>query len=141
MSKCVWRKGGSKKYVLEEEYLDRIPFETDEFVIDTLYCTLVCDGTIIIRKGYEWDGASGPTIDTDDTMDGSLVHDVLYQLIREGKLPRKLRKKADRCIRQMCIEDGLEHCKTIIERVWVWLRFNYWYFFLRIAGGGSANAR
>ena len=94
MSKCIWSKGGSKKYVLEELYNDTIPFITDEWPIYTDYCTLWPDGVIVIDEGYEWDGASGPTIDTDDTMDGSLVHDILYQLIREGKLPYKLRKKA-----------------------------------------------
>ena len=130
MSKCIWRKGGLKKYVLESDYKDRIPFETNEYNIRTSYCTLMCDGTIVIHKGYQWDGASGPTIDTNDTMDGSLVHDILYQLIREGKLPRKLRKKADKCIRRMCIDDGMPK----------W-RANYWYFFLRIAGGGAANGR
>ena len=41
------------------------------------------DGLLTIRKGYAWDGPSGPTIDTKDFMRGSLVHDALYQLLRE----------------------------------------------------------
>jgi hypothetical protein len=128
MSKCRWHKGGSKKYVLDEEYRDRVPFETNEYNIRTPYCTLKCDGTIIIHEGYQWDGASGPTIDTDNTMDGSLVHDVLYQLMREELLPRKYRKGADKCIMQMCITDGMPVCRAY-----------YWYFFLRWFGKGSSK--
>jgi len=128
MSHCVWRKGGARKYVLEEVYYDRIPFVLAAN-IKTSYCKLNSNGYIVIYPGYEWDGASGPTIDTDDTMDGSLVHDVLYQLMREGKLSRKkYRKDADKCIRQMCITDGMP----------VW-RANYWYFFLRLFGKKAAT--
>ena len=128
MSKCIWSKGGFKKYVLEETYEDKIPFQTDEFTILTDYCFLRADGYITINKGYNWDGASGPTIDTDNTMDGSLVHDVLYQLMREERLLRKYRKEADKCIKKMCIADGMSK----------W-RANYWYFFLRIAGDSAAR--
>ena len=127
MSRCKWIKGGSKKYVLTEVYEDSIPFNPPE-AIHTNYCTLFTDGDIVIDSDYEWDGASGPTLDTDDTMDGSLVHDVLYQMMREERLSRKLRKEADKCIRQMCMDDGMP-----------WWRANYWYFFLRIGGGSSAK--
>ena len=45
-------------------------------------------------------GASGPTLDTDDTMElDSLVHDALYQLMREGCLPQSARKAADKLMR------------------------------------------
>jgi hypothetical protein len=40
-------------------------------------------------------------------MRGSLVHDVLYQLIREKHLPLSYRDKADRLLQQMCKEDGM----------------------------------
>ena len=127
MSKCVYREGGSKKYVLEEMYRDIIPFECPED-IDSSYCTLQTDGYIAIDEEYEWDGASGPTIDTDDTMDGSLVHDVLYQFMREERLSRKYRNAADICIYKMCRADGMP-----------WWRAGYWYLFLRIGGGSSAR--
>ena len=128
MSQCKWIKGGSKKYVLKATYHDTIPFCTEEHSIYTNYCTLHNNGLIVISEDYQWDGASGPTIDTDDTMDGSLVHDVLYQLMREERLSRKYRKEADKCIRKMCMADGMP-----------WWRANYWYFFLRIGGGSSAR--
>ena len=55
-----------------------------------------CDnGVLTIAKGYSWDGASGPTWDSPDTLTPSLVHDVLYQAIREGVLDKKFRFEAD----------------------------------------------
>jgi len=129
MSKCRYKKIDHPKYKYEltETYVDKIPFRFSRSLrLD--YIKAEPYGGVIIRKGYRWDGASGPTIDTDDTMDGSLVHDVLYQLIREGELTMKDRKAADKCIRRMCIDDGMPK-----------FRANYWYFFLRIAGRSSAK--
>ncbi len=84
------------------------------------------DGTLFIRKGYAWDGPSGPTIDTKNFMRGSLVHDALYQLIREKILPESYRKKADQLLRDICIADGMSK-----------FRANYVYRGVRI-GGASA---
>ena len=52
-------------------------------------------GRLMVRAGYAWDGASGPTWDTPATMVPSLVHDALYQAIRAGLLPRSARFDAD----------------------------------------------
>ncbi len=64
-------------------------------------------GEITIWKGYAWDGPSGPTIDTKTFMRGALVHDALYQLMREGKVDIKHREQADKILRQLCLEDGM----------------------------------
>lgn len=54
------------------------------------------------------DGPSGPTFDTLTFMRGSLVHDALYQLMREGGLDRQMyREAADITLRQICLEDGM----------------------------------
>ena len=74
--------------------------------IDKKYITLK-EGRLTIKSGYAWDGPSGPAFDTRNFMRGSLVHDVLYQLMREGSLPRTARKYADELLRQMCLEDGM----------------------------------
>lgn len=65
------------------------------------------DNVLHIRAGYAWDGPSGPTFDTPSFMRGSLVHDALYQLIREGHLPRSAKQAADDELRRICIEDGM----------------------------------
>lgn len=54
------------------------------------------DNILTIRKGYCWDGASGPTIDTPATMLAGLVHDALYQAIREGFLSKSYKGSADK---------------------------------------------
>ena len=113
-----------------EFYSDHIPFDPGEPVVSTDYCTLFKDGYIYIREGYEWDGPSGPTIDTDDFMDGALVHDVLYQLMREGHLPYSKRKEADQVLRTMCLVDGMPKVRAF-----------YVYWSVRLFAGGAARAR
>lgn len=66
----------------------------------------------MIRYGYAWDGPSGPTIDARNLMRGSLIHDALYQLIREGYLPQEYRNAADLLLKRLCIEDGMNKIKA-----------------------------
>ena len=74
----------------------------------TLECSwcIVKDKRIRIFAEYAWDGASGPTIDTQDTARGSLVHDALYQLIRTYKL-HEMRDEADKEFRHILLTDGV----------------------------------
>ena len=62
---------------------------------------------ISIATGYAWDGASGPIPDTRAAMRASLVHDALYQLIREEILGVEHKHTADRLFRDLCIQDGM----------------------------------
>ncbi|MCP4706191.1 MAG: DUF1353 domain-containing protein, partial [candidate division Zixibacteria bacterium] len=81
------------------------------------------DGKLIISKGYVWDGPSGPTIDTLNFMRGSLVHDALYQLMREKLLDYKTdRKDADDLLRVMCKDDGM----SSIRAWWVYKAVRWW---------------
>lgn len=102
------------KYQLYESYrcMTRIKgIEAHLLDIDTQidWISLNTDGEIFIREGYAWDGPSGPTVDTPDFMRGSLVHDALYQLMRENKIPLTCRDLADQELRDICIEDGMSH--------------------------------
>ena len=65
------------KYQLYEDYAVMIGMIPPDDVV-TDYIELNSDGLLTIRKGYAWDGPSGPTIDTLNFMRGSLVHDALY---------------------------------------------------------------
>ncbi|PRQ05076.1 DUF1353 domain-containing protein [Enhygromyxa salina] len=76
------------------------------------YVVLDADGRIYIKAQYAWDGPSGPTRDTLDFMRGSLVHDALYQLMRENLLPRSHRDDADRLLERMCCEDGMSKLRA-----------------------------
>ena len=94
---------------------------------------LVClwaTGRIFVFEHYAWDGPSGPTFDTKTFMRGSLIHDALYQLMREGSLDRKHRKQADEILREICLADGMN-------------RFRAWYVYqcVRIFSKKSALPR
>jgi hypothetical protein len=76
--------------------------------LDMDWVTLSTSGALRIKAGYAWDGPSGPTIDTKNFMRGSLVHDALYQLMREGYLDAAIyREPADRTLYRLCREDGM----------------------------------
>jgi len=75
--------------------------------IFTDFIELYLNGWMYIKPGYAWDGPSGPTIDTDNFMTGSLVHDAFYQLIREGYLSREYGHKANVLLREMCLKAGM----------------------------------
>ena len=70
--------------------------------------TLDTDGVIYIAAGYAWDGPSGPALDTPSAMRGSLVHDALYQLMRERMLDvDKWREASDDTMMDICKADGM----------------------------------
>ena len=103
-------------YQLETTYVVLTPI-IPATAIHTEHISLEIDGTITIREGYAWDGPSGPTIDTPDFMRGSLVHDALYQLMREDHLDHaKYRAAADKLLHDICIEDGM----TPVRAWWVY---------------------
>ena len=104
--KCIAYKSGYK-YQLKETYTVRIPV-IPPAAIHTEYISLETTGDLTLKEGYAWDGPSGPTIDTLTFMRGSLVHDALYQLMREGRLDHNVyRESADKTLRAICKEDGM----------------------------------
>jgi len=125
--KCItYRKG--YKYQLTVPYVTQIPIKPGKS-INTDYIALTKTGKLTIKKGYAWDGPSGPTVDSLNFMRGSLVHDALYQLMREEYLDDDTcRIDADRLLRQMCREDGM----TAIRAMWVYLA-------VRVGGGPAAD--
>ncbi len=76
------------------------------------YLSLSPNGQLRIKHGYCWDGPSGPAIDSRNFMRGSLIHDALYQLIREGVLCNTDRKRADRILREVCLQDGMSKLRA-----------------------------
>jgi hypothetical protein len=115
MECILYRKG--YKYQLSTRYVTVIDIKPKK-AIKTEYIALTTKGKLTISKGYAWDGPSGPTIDTLNFMRGSLVHDALYQLIREGHLDiDQYRDDADRLLRNLCREDGMSAARAL----WVYL--------------------
>jgi hypothetical protein len=115
------------KYQLAEDYHVQtavLPFAN----IDHDFIKLSDVGVLTIRKGYAWDGPSGPTVDSKNFMRGSLVHDALYQLMREKLLDGGWRETADSELRRICREDGMS-----------WVRAWWVYRGVRLGGEGSAE--
>ena len=108
---CISYKEGYK-YQLKEPYETNINIKPDNS-ITTDYIDLSTEGKLVIKKGYAWDGPSGPTFDTHNFMRGSLVNDALYQLMREEYLDKdQYREPADRLLQKMCKEDGMSSLRA-----------------------------
>jgi hypothetical protein len=97
------------KYQLAEGYEVNIPIKPKSD-IKTDFIALDVAGNLVVKKGYAWDGPSGPVKDTRENMRASLVHDALYQLMRNKKLSaRTHRKAADKLFKEMCKDDGVSN--------------------------------
>lgn len=110
MTKACYRRLKKYKYQLMEDYTIQIDIKPIKSIRRKLakFLSLSPHGVLSIREFYAWDGPSGPTIDTRDFMRGSLVHDALYQLMREGVLDYRVhRKRADEILKEICLEDGM----------------------------------
>lgn len=87
----VYPKDGQSEYIMVGPFLKIWP-----------------SGKIRILEGYAWDGPSGPAFDTPNFMTPSMVHDALYQLMRNKVLPLDpYREIADEMMYQMCRERGM----------------------------------
>lgn len=123
----LYKKRRKYKYNLHSDLEYQTDFEIEN-PVDLGLVEITAEGKLIIRKGYSWDGPSGPTIDTKNFMQGSLIHDALYQLMREKVLSQSARKRADEILRDVCLDDGMSK-----SRAW------YVYKAVRFAGASSAK--
>lgn len=93
------------KYIVAETcvFKTRITLDTDIGVDN--YLILHKDGTLVINKGYAWNGVNWWP-DTKKNMSAGLVHDALYQLIQEGVLALAHKDNADLTFRDMLEQEG-----------------------------------
>ena len=130
-ARIKYRKIDGYKYQLMESY----SHETNWLLPNAVqtggrWVLLSKNGKITFKKGYAWDGPSGPTIDTKNFMRGSLVHDGCYQLIREKLLPTRKRKPADVLLWMICLSDGMSRTRA-----------DYVYHAVRAFGGSAAKPK
>jgi hypothetical protein len=95
------------KYQLHKDYSLAIPALARAAPSFMDYGVLTRSGTLKIDKGYAWNGANNPAIDTQTIMRGSLVHDALYQLMDSGELALKYKTIADDTFIRICKRDGM----------------------------------
>jgi hypothetical protein len=86
------------------------------------YISLFANGALVCRKGYAWDGASGPTWDTPSSMRASLIHDAGYQLMREGLLPLDYKVVFDGLFYLTLLHDGMNRV-----RAYIWYKGVLWF--------------
>lgn len=103
MSAIHYRDG--YRFQLARPYIVKTPIAVA--VTGNTFVGLAPDGTLTIAAGYAWDGASGPVPQSASILRGSLVHDALYQLMRECGLDQQWRDEADTLLRTHCVEDGM----------------------------------
>lgn len=94
------------KYVLVERCVIKTSIRPGK-EIKTKYASLDLLGNLTMEEGYMSDGPSGPTIDTKTFMRGAFGHDAFYEFMRKDLLSQKWRKEADKELRRICIEDGM----------------------------------
>jgi hypothetical protein len=107
MDKIYYRNLKQYKYQSMRDYKYQTTIRLNHDIKIQGFIALSSTGLLTISKGYAWDGPSGPTIDTNNFMRGSLVHDALYQLMRMKLLSVTLKDLADHLLRQICREVGM----------------------------------
>ncbi len=125
MKSIHYRKG--YKYQLAKDYHTTTRIRP-QMLIDTRYIVLHVDGKLMIRAGYAYDGASGPTFDTKTCLRGACVHDAKYQLIRTGLVQYSAKVIADDELYEDLIADGM----------WKW-RAHIWHKSVEVFGRNSLS--
>ena len=80
------------KFSVVEDF--SVPTFINGFHIESRFSTLHKDGTLDVKAGWAWDGASG-AIDTKNILIPSCIHDIFCWLINTGKLPAYLQSLVD----------------------------------------------
>ena len=110
------------KFKVEKTLTVKLPFTFNNFTHP--YIKLI-NGNLTINIGYAWDGATGPVINTKNTLIASLVHDALYQAMRLNLIPNNedTRKLADKTFYSILKDNGVFA-----------IRRSVWYFAVRVFG-------
>lgn len=101
MKSVYYKKGykyqSTREFTIQTEFVGQL--------IETDFCRIDESGLLTVFAKYCHDGATGFP-DFGWIFRGAFVHDVGYQLIRSGAMPRECRLKWDALLGQCCIEDG-----------------------------------
>ena len=90
---------------------------------------------MVARKGYCWDGPSGPSYDSEVNMRASLFHDLGYQLIRRGDVSASHRKLFDLLLYYIMLEDSeKKYKKNKIKLFFAKIRAKYYYLAVKLFG-------
>jgi len=103
------------KYQLAESYSVQTPIKPSVPIRHEFF-TLSRNGKLWIKRGYAWDGASGPTFDTKSSMLPSLPHDAFCQMMRSKLLDySRWQDEVNKFFYRQCLESGMWKA-----RAWLW---------------------
>ena len=103
------------RYQVEEDFIIIIEdFRPDTTIINEFF-EFYTDGTLLIKRGFAWDGPSGPTIDTKNGHVAAIVHDVFYRCIRKGYLPLSIKPISDKIFYKLLRKKGM-----FVLRAYLW---------------------
>ena len=120
------------KHMVERDMHVFLPWLTG-YDLDLFHIRLKPTGWMTIKRGWGWDGCSGPTFDTKSTRRGGCVHDAVSYLMRREHIPTDYKQLNDCAAYDQWLRDGM----------WKW-RANLWLWALVHFGKGSvlpANKR
>ncbi len=124
-------------YQLNKDHWLTIPVIPEKDII-TDYILFDNEGLLVVREGYAWDGASRVP-DFKFFMESSLVHDALYQLMREALLDIAHRSDADWLFAEMSCESLSHKLKPKSKRILKQILKPIIYWVLQTFGGKSAT--
>ena len=116
------------KFKVEENFSIELPYKIADF--EHKYASSK-NGILEIKKGYAWDGASGPVINTKNTLIASLVYDVLYQAMRLNLIKPNSENKtlADKNFFEILKMNGVNSFRSRV-----------WYLAVRLFGKKSTKS-
>ena len=79
-------------------------------------------GVLLIKKGYAWNGANRPAINTKSFRRGSLVHDVLIQMVANRMIPTGCLPRIHQFLVEICLKDHMWPVRTY----WVYWAVSRW---------------
>ena len=124
--RLAYKKITKYKYKLSKDFT--IATDVIGHVVDHEFYSLSIRGKLTISKGYLWDGVSGPTWDSENTMVGGCIHDALYQMIRMELIPLEMKQVADTLFRATLLKSGM------------W-RIRAWYYYIAVHLFGRFSCR
>ncbi len=107
------------KYQTGEDYICKtgiVPCKDGCADTDYLHLDPI-DQRLTIKKGYAWDGPSGPTLDTKNSLRASLEHDAKHQLMCLGLVDRGYLQLVDAEFKKTLREDGMSRLRS-----WIWVK-------------------
>ncbi len=127
------------KYRLTRPFYAALPLRG--WTVRTAAPTVSLDvfGLLRIPSSFEWDGPSGPAVDTPDLLAPSLIHDVLVKMTYVGLLPYSARKPIDRIYYKYARQQGVPFVRAAYH--YVVLRLTAWTFYTKAYRKAKQPAR